>query len=183
MDLQVNDSIAILSRTPPTLDAMLRGLPDAWIHATEGPDTWSPFDVVGHLIHCELTDWMPRILIVLNEGESRTFEPFDRFAQFKTSQGKTLEQLLDQFAVLREENLARLKALALRPAQFELKGRHPALGTVTLGNLLASWVVHDLTHIAQVVRVMAKQYADHVGPFAVALSVLRDRMLDQRKSA
>lgn len=173
MELQVANAIELLERTPGTLNSLLRGVSDGWTRSTEGPETWSAFDVVGHLIHGERTDWMPRMRIVLEEGERRTFEPFDRFAQFQTSQGKTLEQLLDEFAALRAENVAALKALNLSPEQFELKGKHPTLGTVTLRNLLATWVVHDLNHIGQIVRVMAKQYAGEGGPFAAFLSILQ----------
>ncbi|HEV8522989.1 MAG TPA: DinB family protein [Terriglobales bacterium] len=172
MHFQLAEAVEVLTRTPATLNTMLRGLPQGWIRATEGRETWSPFDVVGHLIHGELTDWMPRLRIILEQGESRPFDPFDRFAQFENSKGKTLEQLLDEFSGLRAENVLDLNRLALRPEQFAVKGTHPALGTVTLGQLLATWVVHDLTHIVQISRVMAKRYGDDVGPWRAYLSVL-----------
>lgn len=172
MQFQLAEAVQMLSRTPATLNTMLRGLSEGWIRATEGPETWSPFDVVGHLIHGELTDWMPRLRIILDQGESRPFDPFDRFAQFESSKGKKLEDLLDEFSSLRGENVANLKRLGLRPEQFALKGSHPALGTVTLGQLLATWVVHDLTHIVQISRVMAKRYGEDVGPWRAYLSVL-----------
>ncbi len=173
MKLQVANAIEVLSRTPATLNSLLRGVSEGWSRSTEGPETWSAFDVVGHLIHGERTDWIPRMRIILETGERRAFEPFDRFAQFQTSQGKTLEQLLEEFSAARAESLAALKSLSLGPKQLALKGTHPRLGAVTLGNLLAAWVAHDLTHIAQVVRVMAKQYGDQVGPFKEFLSVLQ----------
>lgn len=173
MHFQLAEAVEVLARTPAAVNTMLRGLPEGWIRATEGPDTWSPYDVVGHLIHGELTDWMPRLRIILEHGESRPFDPFDRFAHFESSQGKTLDQILAEFSGLRAENVANLKRLGLRPEQFALKGTHPALGTVTLGQLLATWVVHDLTHIMQISRVMAKRYGDDVGPWHAYLSVLK----------
>jgi len=172
MHFQLAEAVEVLTRTPATLNTMLRGLPQGWVRATEGPETWSLFDVIGHLIHGELTDWMPRLHIILEQGESRPFDPFDRFAQFENSNGKTLEQLLDEFSALRSVNVTNLKRLGLTPEQFTVKGTHPALGTVTLGQLLATWVVHDLTHIVQISRVMAKRYGDDVGPWRAYLSVL-----------
>ncbi len=176
MRFDLDASLAILERTPAVLDALLRGLPDDWVRADEGPDTWSPFDVVGHLIHGEKTDWLARVRIVLDHGEGRPFDPFDRFAQFEASRGKTLGELLDTFAALRAESLAALRALDLTEADLERKGTHPEFGPVTLGQLLATWTVHDLGHLTQVARVLAKQYAGEVGPWTAYLSVLRDRM-------
>jgi hypothetical protein len=171
-EFDVNEAIAILARTPATLHALLRGLPDVWVRCNEGKDTWSPFDIVGHLIVGERTDWMPRARIILESGEARPFDPFDRFAQAKESRGKSLEQLLDEFARLRKENLAGLHALNLAPEDLARRGRHPALGVVTLSQLLATWAVHDLTHLHQLSRVMAHQYRDAVGPWSAYLGVL-----------
>lgn len=170
--------VAILSRTPTALDALLRGLPDTWVHGSEGRskdgnDTWSAFDIVGHLIHGERTDWMPRARMILQNGEARPFDPFDRLAQFKESKGRSLEQLLDEFASLRKENLTALRALNLQPEDFARRGKHPALGVVTLSELLATWAVHDLTHLHQLSRVMAHQYRDAVGPWSAYLGVLK----------
>lgn len=173
-DKFLHESIAILTRTPLTLDALLRGLPDAWTtSAGEGPGTWSPHDVIGHLIHGEKTDWMPRVEMILEHGTGRAFEPFDREAQFKVTGRAPLSGLLDEFAVLRRANLARLSGLNLQAAQLELQGTHPALGTVTLRQLLATWTAHDLSHIVQIGRVMARRYRDEVGPWAEYLSVMK----------
>ena len=168
---------AVLSHTPATLNALLRGLPDTWVMSNEGrskdgKDTWSAFDIVGHLNSGERTDWMPRARIILESGEARAFDPFDRFAQSRESQGQSLEQLLDEFARLRSENLAALQALNLQPEDLARRGRHPALGVVTLSELLATWAVHDLTHLHQLSRVMAHQYRDAVGPWSAYLGVL-----------
>ncbi len=170
---RLDESVAVLTRTPATLDAMLRGLPEGWTNAHEGGDTWSPFDVIGHLIHCERADWVLRARIILEHGESRTFDPFNRFAQFEESKGKTLDGMLDELAALRAENLRTLAAMNLTDADLERRGRHPAFGEVTLGQLLATWTAHDLGHIAQIVRAMAKQYTDAVGPWEQYLSILR----------
>jgi hypothetical protein len=167
------ETIAVLSRTPATLNALLFGLPDVWVRCNEGEDTWSAFDIVGHLIFGERTDWMPRVRIILDDGEARPFDPFDRFAQSKESQDKSLEQLLDDFARLRRENLAALQNLNLQPEDFTRRGRHPALGVVTLSQLLATWVVHDLSHVHQISRVMAHQHRDAVGPWSAYLGVLQ----------
>ena len=172
MQHNLQHTIALLARTPATLDSLLRDLPDAWTLANEGEKTWSPFDVVGHLIHGERTDWMPRARMILEFGDSRPFEPFDRWAQERESQGKSLGQLLDEFARLRVENLNELRALKLRPDQLALRGKHPALGTVTLSELLATWAAHDLTHLHQISRVMAHQYQEAVGPWRQYLGVL-----------
>ena len=168
----LDECLPILSRTPATFDALLRDLPQAWTHATEGPGTWSPYDVMGHLIHAEIADWMPRLAIILEHGPNRPFDPFDREAQFRDSKDKSLSTLLDEFGRLRRENLTRLRALNLQPPQLELQGTHPALGTVTLRQLLATWTAHDLAHIVQVSRVMAKRYKQDVGPWAEFLSVM-----------
>jgi len=167
------EAVAVLTRTPATLNAMLRGLPNTWVRCNEGKDSWSAFDIVGHLIVGERTDWMPRLRIILENGEARPFAPFDRFAQFGETQGKSLEQLLDEFARLRSESLATLQQLNLQPADFSRRGKHPALGTVTLSELLATWTVHDMTHMHQLSRVMAYQYRDAVGPWSAYLGVLQ----------
>jgi hypothetical protein len=166
------DAMGILARTPATLDALLRGLPDAWITAHEGGDTWSAFDIVGHLIHGEETDWMPRTMIILEHGDTRAFDRFDRLAQLRASAGRTLESLLDEFARLRTRNLEELGALALTPADLDRPGRHPELGPVTLGQLLATWTTHDLDHIMQLSRVLGRQYSDAVGPWRAYLRVI-----------
>jgi DinB family protein len=166
------EAIAVLSRTPAALDALLRGLPDIWVRGNEGKDTWSAFDIIGHLIVGERTDWMPRARIILENGEARPFDPFDRFAQAKQSQAQSLQQLLDEYARLRSENLASLQSLNLQPADWSRRGRHPELGVVTLAQLLATWAVHDLTHVHQLSRVMAHQYRDAVGPWSAYLGVL-----------
>ena len=163
---------AILARTPATFDALLRGLPDGWIAAHEGGDTWSPFDVIGHLIHGERTDWMPRVRIILERGEARAFDTFDRFAQSAASEGRTLASLLDELAALRQENLRELAALGLTEADLDRRGRHPALGVVTVRQLLATWVAHDLDHVVQVSRVLARQYSDEVGPWRAYLRII-----------
>ena len=172
MNFDLAQSYAVLERTPGVLRALLAGLPETWTTPNEGPDTWSAFNVVGHLIDGEATDWMARARIVLAQGENRRFAPFDRFRHLAATKGKTLAELLDRFAALRERNLADLKAFALGPAQLALTGEHPALGTVTLEQLFATWVVHDLGHIAQIARVMAKQYGVAVGPWQEYLPVL-----------
>ena len=172
MEFQLEQARQVLCRTPETLNTLLRPLSSSWLLQNEGPDTWSPFDVVGHLIHGEETDWIPRAKIILTHGEDRPFEPFDRFAMFEKSRGKSISELLDTFTQLRESNLRELDAMELTPAALEKKGRHPELGVVTLKQLLATWVVHDLGHIAQVVRVMAKQYREEVGPWQQYLPVL-----------
>jgi hypothetical protein len=168
----LEEAIAILARTPATLDELLRGLPDGWIAANEGGETWSPFDVIGHLIHGERTDWMPRARIILEHGEARTFVKFDRFAQFAASEGRTLASLLDELAALREENLRELAALGLTNADLDRRGRHPELGVVTLRQLLATWVAHDLDHVVQISRVLARQYSDEVGPWRAYLRII-----------
>ena len=168
----MDDAIAILSRTPATIDALLRDLPDDWITANEGRDTWSPYDVVGHLIHGERTDWLPRARIILEHGESRAFEAFDRLAQFAESSGRTLANLLDEFATLRQANVRELRALGLTEADLDRHGRHPELGAVTLRQLVATWVAHDLDHVMQISRILARQYSDQVGPWRKYLRVI-----------
>jgi hypothetical protein len=172
MDFDLPSGIAVLERTPATLRAMLGGLPAAWTDATEGPETWSPYVIVGHLIHGERTDWIARAEIILAQGANRRFTPYDRFAQFHESQGKSLAELLDEFARLRAENLATLAGWTLTDAQLGLTGEHPEFGSVTLRQLLATWVAHDLGHIAQTARVMAKQYRDAIGPWRAYLPIV-----------
>ena len=172
MDFELEQAKEILGRTPSTLNALLRPLSESWIVGNEGPDTWSPYDVVGHLIHGEETDWIPRAKILLEHGEDRAFEPFDRVAMFEKSKGKSLGELLDEFEHARARSLSDLDAMNLTPSLLEKRGRHPELGVVTLKQLLATWVVHDLGHVSQVVRVMARQYGDAVGPWQAYLSIL-----------
>lgn len=173
MEHNLEQTIALLSRTPATLNALLRDLPDFWTRTNEGEKTWSAFDVVGHLIHGERTDWVPRAERILEFGESRTFDPFDRWAQEKESQGKTLPELLDEFARLRSENLNRIRALNLTPEDYLRRGKHPALGVVSLSQLLATWAAHDLSHLHQISRIMAHQYQDAVGPWSAFLGVMK----------
>jgi hypothetical protein len=168
----MDEAVALLSRTPAALDALLRGLPDGWISANEGGDTWSPYDVIGHLIHGERTDWVQRARIIVQQGEARPFDKFDRFAQFAGSEGRTLASLLDEFAELRAENLRELTTLRLTEADLERRGRHPELGMVTLRQLLATWVAHDLDHVVQISRVLARQYSDEVGPWRAYLRII-----------
>ena len=169
-DLQ--SGTAVLERTPVTLREMLVGLPAQWIDADEGPETWSPYVIVGHLVHGERTDWIPRARIILAQGANRRFEPFDRLAQFRESQGKSLAQLLDEFSDRRRENLQTLRRWRLTEQQLALEGEHPELGAVTLRQLLATWVAHDLGHIAQIARAMAKQYRDAIGPWRAYLTIM-----------
>jgi hypothetical protein len=173
MEQNLELTISLLARTPAVLNALLRDLPDAWTLRNEGDATWSAFDVVGHLIHGERTDWMPRARRLLEFGETRAFEPFDRWGQVRASQGKSLRQLLDEFTRLRSDNLRELRTLNLKPEDLDKRGRHPALGVVTLSELLATWAAHDLTHLHQLSRTMAHQYRDAVGPWSVYLGVLQ----------
>jgi len=165
VDFDLDQAIAVLARTPATLRTLLAGLPEPWIYNNEGPETWSPFDIVGHFIHGEHTDWVPRAQMIMAYGPSKLFEPFDRFAQFEVSRGKSLDDLLDEFEALREQNIAALRGLDLQPADLDREGVHPALGRVTMRQLLATWVAHDLCHVAQVAEVMARQYREEVGPW------------------
>ena len=172
MDLHLPDALDILERTPPTLRALLSGLTPGWTDAVEGPDTWSPYIIVGHLIHGERTDWIPRARIILEQGPNRRFTPYDRFAQFQESAGKSLTELLDEFAHLRSANVVILEEWNLTDEQLGLTGEHPEFGTVTLRQLLATWAAHDLSHLAQATRVMAKRYRDAVGPWRAYLPVM-----------
>jgi len=177
MEFNLTEAVAVLTRTPASLDALLRGLPDAWTRSNEGSingkHTWSAYDIVGHLIVGERTDWMVRARVILEHGEARPFDTFDRLAQFRDDPGKPLGALLDNFARLRAENLSALQALNLTPEDLQRRGTHPALGTVTLSQLLATWVAHDLTHLHQLSRVMAHQYRGAVGPWSAYLGVLQ----------
>ena len=172
MEFDLQQGIAILERTPRALQAMLAGLAPAWTDATEGPETWSPYVIVGHLIHGERTDWIPRARIILAQGPNRLFTPYDRVAQLRESHGKSLVELLDELAQRRANNLAVLAAWRLTEVELALEGEHPEFGTVTLRQLLATWVAHDLGHLAQAARAMAKQYRDAVGPWRQYLPVL-----------
>lgn len=165
-------AIQVLRRNPDALESMLRGLSEPWIKETDAPDQWSVFDVLGHLIHGELTDWMPRLHIILRHGTAVPFTPFDRFAQLTANRDKTVGQLLTRFAALRRNNVSELESLKLTQAQLDLQGMHPELGVVTAGNLIAAWVVHDLSHISQISRAMAKRYTSEVGSWREYLSIL-----------
>jgi DinB family protein len=173
MDFDIDRAVPVLARTPLVLRAMIQGLPAEWVNANEGDRTWSPFDVLGHLIHGERTDWIPRARMILESGDSRTFETFDRFAQERESKGKGIDELLDQFEALRAENLRVLENMKLTAQDLQRPGMHPQLGRVTLGQLLATWVAHDLDHLVQISRTMAKQYKDAVGPWREFLTVVR----------
>ena len=175
MNFNIQSTIQILERTPFVVETMLRNLDSEWIGRNEGGETWSPFDVVGHYIHGEKTDWLPRVKIILGDGIDKHFIPFDRFAQFEDSKGKSINELLDEFKALRQQNLEQLEEAGLTEEQLDQTGIHPKFGPVTLKQLLAAWVVHDLTHIYQISRVMAKQYEKEVGPWKEFLGVLNDR--------
>lgn len=172
MDYNLTEGVAVLERTPSVLRSMLGGLPDVWIERDEGPETWSPFVIVGHLIHGERTDWIPRARIILEQAPDRRFTPYDRFAQFRESAGKPLATLLDELADLRAQNLATLRDWRLSNSDLDLTGEHPEFGSVTLRQLLATWVAHDLGHVAQIARVMAKQYRDAIGPWRAYLPIV-----------
>lgn len=172
MEFRLDQAKDVLGRTPATLNALLRHLPDEWALSREGPDSWSPFDVVGHLIHGEESDWIPRARVILHDGESRPFEPFDRFAMLEKSRGQSMGDLLSTFERLRAESLLELDKMNLTPEVLGKRGRHPELGVVTLSQLLSTWVVHDLGHVGQVVRVMAKQYGEAVGAWRAYLPIL-----------
>ena len=174
MEFELQHAIELLGRTPSTLNSILREMPQVWLVQNEGPETWSPYDVVGHLIHGEETDWIPRSKMILEHGEARAFEPFDRVGMFERSKGKSIAELLDTFATRRQESLHELNEMKLTPTLLEKRGKHPELGVVTLKQLLATWVVHDLGHVRQIVRVMAKQYRDTVGPWRAYLSILEE---------
>ena len=173
MKFELNQAVDSLKRTPTVLRVLLKDLPEEWTHTNEGPETWSPFDVLGHLIHGEKTDWVLRANIILSDKEDKNFESFDRFAQFKDSLGKTLEDLLDEFEQLRKENLKAILTMNLKADDFIKEGIHPEFGPVNLKQLLSTWVVHDLGHIAQISRVMAKQYFHEVGPWTKYLNILK----------
>ena len=173
MNFQLDEAIAVLSKTPKALEALLRALPDGWVRNNEGEGSWSAFDIVGHLIVGERTDSMPRARVILEHGVAREFEPFDRFAQARETQGKSLDQLLDEFSEARAKSLTELEALHLLPDDLAKQGRHPRLGLVTLSQLLAAWTAHDMTHLHQLTRVMAHQYREAVGPWVSFLGVLR----------
>jgi DinB superfamily len=173
MDFRLDEALPVLRRTPAVLRALLSDVPAPWAAATEGAGTWSPYDVVGHLIHAERTDWVPRIEHLLQHGDAVAFPPFDREGMFAASQGGSLGELLETFDRLRSDSLTRIQALGLTDADLARRGRHPEFGVVTLGQHCATWVAHDLSHIAQVVRVMARQYTDAVGPWRAYLSILR----------
>jgi DinB superfamily len=174
MEFDLGEGIAVLERTPAVLRAMLHDLPEAWVIATEGGGTWSPFDIVGHLIDGELTDWIPRARIILEHGATRAFDPYDRFHHLSLAKVQTLAHRLDRFAELRAANLATLRSLHLTASDLAKRGTHPELGAVTLAQLLATWVAHDLDHLVQISRTMAKQYRDAAGPWIAYLRVLRD---------
>lgn len=173
MEQNLQHTISLLTHTPAALDALLRNLPETWTRRNEGENSWSAFDIIGHLIHAERTDWIPRARVVLQFGESRPFDSFNRGGHAQETNGKSLGQLLDEFARLRSENLDELRGLNLRREDLERRGRHPALGVVTLSQLLATWAAHDLTHLHQISRVMAHQYREAVGPWNAYLGVLQ----------
>lgn len=173
MSHHLENTISLLIRTPAAFDSLLRDLPETWTLRNEGQQSWTAFDVVGHLIHAERTDWIPRAKTILQFGDTQPFAPFDRLGHLRESQGKSLGQLLDEFARVRAESLAELRKLNLQPKDLDRPGRHPALGRVTLSELLATWAAHDLTHLHQISRIMAHQYRDAVGPFSVYLGVLQ----------
>ena len=173
MELSLTDAISLLSRTPAALNALLRDLPESWTFRNEGENTWTPFDVVGHLIHAERTDWVQRVRTILQFGENQAFAPFDRSGHAREIEGKSLAQLLDEFSRVRAENLDKLRALNLKPEDLKRRGKHPSLGPVTMANLLATWATHDLTHLHQISRTMAYQYREAVGPWSRYLGVLQ----------
>ncbi len=179
MEYQYEHAVEILLRTPATLTVLLRGLPDAWTTSTEGPDTWSAYDIVGHLLNAEETDWIERTHTILEHGEKRPFDRLNRTAMFEKYQGYSLDQLLAAFEQARAKNLATLSDLHITPEQLTRTGTHPALGTVTLSQLLATWVVHDLNHIGQIVEVMSRQYAEAVGPWSAYLAILTRPILTE----
>jgi hypothetical protein len=180
MDFRFDEALPVLQRTPSVLRPLLVDLPKAWITANEGPGTWTPFDVIGHLIHGERTDWIPRVEHILRHGDAIPFPVFDREAMFEASKGRSLAELLDTFARLRSESLSRLSALALTDTDLTRVGRHPEFGAVTMGQHLATWVAHDLGHISQIVRAMARRYSSDVGPWKAYLSILRPKDLGSR---
>jgi DinB superfamily len=173
MEIELVDMIATLNRTPRALNELLHGLPKTWTETNEGENTWSPFDVVGHLIHGEHVNWIPRAKMILEFGEEKVFEPFDRFAQFEASRGKTIEDLLEEFEDIRQESIRTLKDMNLTLKNLQKCGHHPEFGRVTLGELLFTWAAHDLDHVVQISRTLAKRYREAVGPWRAYLSVLK----------
>lgn len=172
MEYQLKDALEVLERTPKVLNSLLLGVSSQWAQNNEGKETWSPYDVVGHLVHGEKTDWIPRLEMVLSDGPKKTFDPYDRFAQFEMSKGKDISQLLHEFEVLRTQNLNTLRSKKLTESDLVKSANHPSLGHIILKNMLAAWVVHDLGHIAQVSRVMAKQYKNEIGPWTQYLTIV-----------
>jgi DinB family protein len=172
IEFNIEDAILFLARTPAVLNDLLDNLPPSWIYANEGADTWSPYDIVGHLIHGEKTDWIPRMEIILNQDTDKNFRPFDRFAQFRESDGKSLPELLEEFSQVRKTNIEKLSMIAFERNDMQKTGTHPAFGKVNLKELLSSWVVHDLNHIGQVCRVMANQYKVEIGPWVEYMGIL-----------
>jgi len=173
MQHNLQDTVSLLSHTPAALDALLRGLPETWTLRNEGENTWNAVEVIAHLINGERTDWVPRVKMILDFGETRAFDPFDRVGYLRESEGKSLGQLLDEFARLRSDNLRELRALDLQPQDLERRGKHPSLGVVSLSELLATWAAHDLTHFHQISRIMAHQYRNIVGPWTIYLGVMQ----------
>lgn len=173
MKLSIDKSIEMLERTPSAISHLLQGLSPEWTSVNEGGETWSVYDVIGHLIHGDKTDWMARAILILSDNSEKTFKPFDRFAQFESSKGKSLAELLAEFIIIRSTNIEKLKSLNITEQDLCKTGEHPIFGTVTLSQLLATWVTHDLDHISQISRVMAKQYKDEVGPWIEFLKILR----------
>jgi hypothetical protein len=173
LKFDLEKSILILERTPAVLEQLLRGLPDDWVMHNEGGDTWSPYDIMGHLIHGERTDWMTRAKMIL-DGQHKTFPVFDRTAMFEESKGKSLADLLAEFKSVRAENLKTLRSLNLSGKDFDKTGMHPRFGKVTLSQLLSTWTIHDLTHLAQISRVMAKQYKEEIGPWLEFFRIVQD---------
>jgi uncharacterized damage-inducible protein DinB len=173
MQFSLKQSLEILERTPFVIEVLLKNLSEDWTMNNEGPNTWSAFDVLGHLIHGEKTDWIPRMEIILSNREDKTFNPFDMKAHFKASDGKSLQQLLDEFKSLRSKNIDQLQSKKLTESDLNKKGIHPEFGEVTLREMLSTWVVHDLNHIAQISRVMGKQYESEVGPWKNYLGILK----------
>lgn len=174
MTFRLDDTLEVLARVPASVHALLSGLPPDWVRANEGPDTFSPFDVVGHLVDGEETDWVPRARIILSRAADPVFEPYDRFRHRSRNAGRTLDSLLEEFATRRRANLGLVRSWNLGEPELSLPGRHPSLGPVTLRELLAAWAVHDLGHVAQIARVLAKRHRDDVGPWTPFLPVLTD---------
>lgn len=174
MNFQLEEAVEILERTPQTLSQLLTGLSSEWINRNEGENTWSAFDVVGHLIEGEKNNWLPRIKMILTKGATEPFPPFDRFSQLNQNDGKTMEQLLNEFADIRRANLEILRQIINPKTNFEQTGVHPEFGIVKLREQISTWVAHDLTHISQIARVLAKRYQNDVGPWRAYLRILAD---------